>query len=232
MPIPKDFIKRQLWIERQRIAQKGRKQPASQIKKRQETRLLNHPKILTPCANCGKLTYHIPSRRKERNYCSICCQMDFEYANGIRDKKTIALKANEATRELVAKGLCPLQRPEVRLKGHQILGYKNYGKTWIEEKMGWALAKIGLKAIPQYPIECNRDSWGRKHYYFVDFALPEIKMVIECDGVMWHKDIKKDGERQNFIESKGWTFLRFSEREIKSNVMDCAYKIREQLPVV
>ncbi len=42
MPVPKDPEKRKLWIERQRIAQKGRKNPALAERNRQQTGEKNH----------------------------------------------------------------------------------------------------------------------------------------------------------------------------------------------
>ncbi len=231
MPLPKDPIKLELWRERQRIAQSGRKQPQSQINKREATRLLNHPKILTPCASCGKETYHIPSRRRERNYCSIHCQLTYEYKNGVRDPYETTMKSHETTRKLINNGNHPFQRTEVHIKAQRECGRRNYGRTWIEEKMGWALTKLGIKFESQSPIQYGLDILGRVRYYFPDFALVDNHILVECDGKQWHSP-KRDNLRQSRLEELGWRILRFPEDEIKNNVMECALKVQSYLPVV
>ena len=232
MPLPKDPIRLELWRERQRIAQSGRKQPQSQIDKRKATRLLNHPKVLIPCANCGKRTYHIPSRRKEHNFCSSRCHAVYQYKNGLKDTKRITEKAHETTRLLVEKGEHPFQKPENHIKAMRELGRRNYGKTWIEEKMGWALAKLGIKFESQFPIKYGLDILGRDRYYFPDFALLDNHILVECDGKQWHKSKSKDVIRQFRLEELGWRVMRFPEGDIKNNVMDCAYKVQSFLPIV
>ncbi|MPZ90461.1 MAG: DUF559 domain-containing protein [Actinobacteria bacterium] len=47
----------------------------------------------------------------------------------------------------------------------------------------------------------------------VDFVYPEQRVVIEVDGTRWHAGRRarvKDAERDNFLNLKGWTVLRFS----------------------
>lgn len=58
---------------------------------------------------------------------------------------------------------------------------------------------IGLRGVfMQFPI-LN---------YFVDFACPEHKFCIECDGKEFHLDIEKDLIRQANIENEGWKMYR------------------------
>jgi hypothetical protein len=54
----------------------------------------------TKCAYCGKPLYR--QRLSKNSFCNASHQMKYEYANGIRDKNKIALKANEFLRR---KGL-------------------------------------------------------------------------------------------------------------------------------
>ena len=82
-------------------------------------------------------------------------------------------------------------------------------KGWFEiltpiEKNVWSdIRRIGLPFYPQYPI-------GK---YFVDFADPVKKIVIECDGREWHQNIEKDLKRQGEIERMGWVVIRILGRE-------------------
>lgn len=56
--------------------------------------------------------------------------------------------------------------------------------------------------------------------YKADFAIPQIKLSIECDGDIWHKDPTKkakDQIRDATLAKFGWTTVRFSEGELKEN---------------
>jgi len=47
----------------------------------------------------------------------------------------------------------------------------------------------------------------------VDFVYPEQRVVIEVDGTRWHSGRRarvKDAERDNFLNLRGWTVLRFT----------------------
>lgn len=54
---------------------------------------------IVDCAFCGKSIKRTGTRLKEHNYCNAKCQMAYEYANGIRNRNTITLKANETIRK-------------------------------------------------------------------------------------------------------------------------------------
>ena len=74
--------------------------------------------------------------------------------------------------------------------------------------------------------------------YKADFAIPMIRLDIECDGQKWHAtpdakahDKKRDGELAN----SGWTIIRFGELEIKENqeaikktIIGYVYKLWQQ----
>lgn len=75
--------------------------------------------------------------------------------------------------------------------------------TPIEQNMWECLQASGLKFYPQYPI-------GR---FFVDFAHPGAKVIVECDGAAYHRDWHKDAERDLQLEKRGWTVLRITGRD-------------------
>lgn len=71
------------------------------------------------------------------------------------------------------------------------------------ERSSWADIKSwGLAFYPQYPVL----------KYFVDFANPSLKIIIECDGKHWH-DPAKDAVRDAELNKAGWTVYRFTGRE-------------------
>jgi len=215
------------------MAVKGYKQPLELVEKRRQTLLAKGRKLKAFCANCGKDLIRANERIKKGNcYCDGKCQMDYEYKNGIRDKHKITMKAHDVMHNLIDKGEWSLQKSENIIKAHKACGSKNYGGTWIEKKMKWALTQLGIQFESQYPIKYGLDTSGRARYYFPDFALVDNRILVECDGKQYHKDRDRDKLRQSRLENLGWRVLRFPGDEIKRNVMACAHKIQSVLPVV
>lgn len=198
------------------------------------------------CPNCNKL---IPYYRE---CCSFSCNSkaitkrqwaNLEHRKNISDKNRISMlkqyeegdrevnleQAHIKTKELIKLGKHNFQDPETNRKGQQALGRRNYGKNWLEERFGWMLEQLNIKAESQYHIKYGKDSLGRDRYYFVDFAMPENKIAIECDGSYWHKDKKKDKIRQGRIKDLGWMVLRFSEEEINRDLKGCGLEIKRIL---
>lgn len=115
-----------------------------------------------------------------------------------------------------------------RLQGNQM----PFLNTRIEKLMAQEMTKRGILFKSQFPIE---------NTFVCDFAIPECKIAIECDGDYWHanpktyssekldirqKDnIKRDRYKERLLTEKGWLLFRFFESEIKSNVSQCVDKI-------
>jgi len=97
----------------------------------------------TICAYCEKVIDRRPCRIKEHNYCCAKHQLLFEYANKIRDKFKITIKANQAVRKFGqpklkgkpswSKGLTKLDHPSIMKISLSKMGSNNpmfhkYGK--------------------------------------------------------------------------------------------------------
>lgn len=88
--------------------------------------------------------------------------------------------------------------------------------TDIENIMQIALEETGLPFEKQKKIAV----------YTVDFAI-EInnhKIAVECDGLYWHKmqgREERDAGRDKTISENGWTVLRFTDRDIYSDISRC-----------
>lgn len=64
--------------------------------------------------------------------------------------------------------------------------------------------------------------------FYVDFYLPEYRIIIECDGDYWHNypfGTIKDKRENAILESEGYLVLRFWENEINQNITKCFEKI-------
>ena len=49
--------------------------------------------------------------------------------------------------------------------------------------------------------------------YRVDFAIPELKLAIECDGDQWHNlpdDKARDAKKDMTLARFGWTTVRYA----------------------
>ena len=97
----------------------------------------------------------------------------------------------------------------------------------LEEIMRKEMLRNGLRAFHEY---CLMEK-GRLRYR-LDFALfcHRGKMAIECDNRKWHlqpERLKKDRERDRWLRSRGWTVLRFSEKEIVNKLSYCLKSIKK-----
>ncbi|MFA5992329.1 MAG: DUF559 domain-containing protein [Candidatus Pacearchaeota archaeon] len=105
--------------------------------------------------------------------------------------------------------------------------------TKIEKDIANGLIERNIPFVKQFRI----------NNFVCDFAIPFIKIAIECDGDYWHANpqiyslkkltqtqIKKkiqDKQKEEALRSSGWRLLRFYETEIISNRNDCLDKIQE-----
>jgi len=193
----------------------------------------SHKKIMIQktCIGCGK-RFEISKATSQRfNYCSMKCKrktsgMKILYCK--RCGKPFNWSSSDIKRGL-SRTYCSeeCRRPPVLIKC-EICGtefriipskkntrrycsfrcYRRSNKrTSIEKSMKKALTSLNLIFIEQEAI-------GR---YTVDFCLPIHKSIIEVDGTYWHKDIKKDLRKTNYLIKKGWQVLRFTEIEINNS---------------
>ena len=65
--------------------------------------------------------------------------------------------------------------------------------------------------------------------YRLDFAIPDGKIAIECDGKKYH-DKFYDRERDKYLGEKGWFVLRFSSEKIFQSAARCAQEVHLHYP--
>jgi len=96
-------------------------------------------------------------------------------------------------------------------------------KTDIETLMFNSLKENNINFVSEFPIRS-------KHGYILDFAIPDLKIDIECDGSNWHiKGNSRDNKRNWVLRNKGWIVIRFTEEEIKTNIQSCISKIQDTI---
>jgi DNA mismatch endonuclease (patch repair protein) len=93
--------------------------------------------------------------------------------------------------------------------------------TLIERLVEEELAKREIGHYVQLPILGACQS---------DFAFPDEKIAVFCDGDYWHsipKAIEKDARVNAALAANNWVVLRFRERDIKANpekIVDVIYE--------
>jgi very-short-patch-repair endonuclease len=142
-----------------------------------------------------------------------------------RQKISIANKAREyvvtdkmraANAKRRGKPIPHLHNPEVRakIKVSKIANMENQGvwkrlkakvesgyRTDIEQMLEDILQEQSIKYLFEHRL-------GR---YFVDFFLPDHNLVVEADGVIYHrteKQLEKDARKNAYLESKGYNVVR------------------------
>ena len=75
--------------------------------------------------------------------------------------------------------------------------------TPIEKWLWRDIRAVGAVFYPQFPVLD----------FIVDFANPEAKVAIECDGSAYHKDKEKDAKRDSLLSSMGWSVYRITGKE-------------------
>lgn len=86
------------------------------------------------------------------------------------------------------------------------------------EQVLWQILRAkqvkGLKFRRQHPIPP----------YIVDFVCTKKKLIIELDGGQHAEAINYDEKRTQFLESKGYTVIRFWNNEVLTNIVG-AYEV-------
>ena len=66
--------------------------------------------------------------------------------------------------------------------------------------------------------------------FIADFSIPEKKLIVEVDGLRWHKpNNRKDRFRDYVLKRAGWNVIRFTEKEVYDDVKVCVDKIENLL---
>lgn len=98
------------------------------------------------------------------------------------------------------------------------------GKTesYLERMMAAALKERGVAAEQSFPIGS----------YTLDFAIPNRRVAIECDGKYWHslqECAARDRRKDKFLTGRGWQVLRFPEDRLNSDLAGCLAQIEQAL---
>jgi len=92
--------------------------------------------------------------------------------------------------------------------------------TSIELKVKEYLRELGIKYVHPYYL---------KPKFILDFYVPSLNLIIECDGDYWHslpKVVKRDKAKNNYLTKRGFRLLRLPESLINQRV-ECLGELRK-----
>jgi very-short-patch-repair endonuclease len=80
--------------------------------------------------------------------------------------------------------------------------------------------------IPQYPVELSNVT------VHIDFAYPELRLGIECDGYAWHMDreaFERDRQRDAELQLLGWKIIRVTWAQLRYRPQQVLALLRRHL---
>lgn len=186
------------------------------------------PKILLTCQTCGKIFEANPSKADDRKYCSKVCQS--QHLHTLTGEARYNFKGAHKAMACVICGTTRMVRHSLQKRFRACsrrcageIARRNYPRiSSLEIAMAEAFATLGLLAHGQYPIE----------FVTVDFAFPDAKLVVECDGTYWHgrpEQQRRDSKRDWFLHRRGWQVIRLTELLIRGDANACARHVRTVL---
>ena len=97
----------------------------------------------------------------------------------------------------------------------------------LENKLWGALKRVRIPAERQEPVRAQAQR------FYLDFAIycAKGKLDVETDGDTWHSNSERaavDNLRDNYLQSDGWTLLRFNTPQVREQLSDyCVPTIAE-----
>lgn len=98
--------------------------------------------------------------------------------------------------------------------GHESINSFTFKPSSIEVKVSKQLDMIGIRYIKQKHI------YNGSRNFYLDFYIPSLKLVIECNGDYWHNlpnRIERDKELKEYVESTGRKIIFIWEHEINDD---------------
>jgi len=147
-----------------------------------------------------------------------------QYKNGRQNpmkgqKRPDLIAYNKKAKELGLRkgplnGMYGKLRPDI-WKAHVGLGKVAKKGTFIENIFSKFLDLSNINYQRQYPIFYDEND--RRKVKIVDFIIPNLKKIVECDGKYWHQDKDKDDKRDKIILDvlgNGWIIEHLTSDEI------------------
>ena len=172
------------------------------------------PEFVYCSGGCGEKIYldSVGRRARYRKTGKLYCLDCVKKINSERMKKQNPMDnpaiLEKMRRTIIKKGIKP-----------KILGGNGRGYSKAQELL-WKTLGRGWWAELSIPTGHYRDRGGLPTNYKVDLANIYYGIAIEVDGGTHYGAIAREEDRKKaqFLESKGWTLLRFRNKEVLNNL--------------
>ena len=191
-------------------------------------------KVEAICRQCGQAVLVMGAQLYQvitgRIYCSRACSNAFRATVGRANM--IATNKKGASARMKARN--PMYRPEIRAKvsasmqGKKLVKRGGNGAN-LPQPQALLLKALGHTWEAELIIPTrNKDPILRlPHAYKVDLGLQELKLAIEVDGQS-HRSLQRqaqDKKKQQFLQSIGWTVLRFWNKQVMEHLEECVQTV-------
>lgn len=78
---------------------------------------------------------------------------------------------------------------------------------------------LGYQFLRQFPID----------YYIADFACRKLRLIIEVDGYSHNFKQKEDQRRTEYLNTLGYTVMRFTEKEVRTQIAGIGRAIEDYI---
>lgn len=176
-------------------------------------------RIAKVCAECGKSYEIIPSWAKGSRFCSHACSSTY---------KRRLTGPNHPLWKEPARHICEwcgveyTTKPALASRTH--FCSRQCQGSWTS----WRFKDPSSLevTVAQWLIDLAIPSIAQKQMgsFLCDFAIPQVRLVIECDGIYWHGSSiqqAKDRNKDNWLTSHAWHILRLTEEQIKNDPEGC-----------
>lgn len=124
-------------------------------------------------------------------------------------------------------------KPGVK-KLRKLLEKRASGSDVTESELEFRFLKLVEESGLPLPLAQFKAGWLEHVNGRVDFAYPERRIVIECDGRRWHSHFdafETDRRRDNAAQLAGWRVLRFTWTMLQDEPTDVVSTIRRALDI-
>jgi very-short-patch-repair endonuclease/predicted transcriptional regulator len=187
-----------------------------------KTKIVKKPKLVDPnrfiCKYCGKKLGNGYQRAAHQIHCDQNPQKD-----EIRSKITAAAKGRKLSEEHKKK-ISKARIKYLKANPDKVPYLMNHSSKMSYPELLFAQALTEEEIVGwEYAY--------RNGIYEYDFAWPEIKLDVEIDGsTHLLENVKEiDRKRDEWSREQGWTVLRFTDKEVKENIMKIISQIVKQL---
>jgi endogenous inhibitor of DNA gyrase (YacG/DUF329 family) len=187
-------------------------------------------RVTKPCEHCGEPFES--DRIKNRRFCSKTCSMSSRWADKeirARYESSMANKSETQVR-VASERMKRMNKDEVFRKksddakrGRPFAGVRGgNGHITPEQK---ALAEATGYAM-EHPVRTGNPRW---RCALLDLANADLKIAVELDGHSHSLKAQKsrDAKKGLMLAGLGWTMLRFSNEQVRSNLHEVVRLIRE-----